>query len=275
MKQKTWLKCKYGFDVILLIVLALMYEKNALGMSFHEIGGLALIGFFLIHILFNWRWVIGAAKRLFKRDCPVRIKLSFLLSTGLFISFLLILLSGIGMSKVVFRDSGFVFGGKTIHYFCAALALLCVGGHVGLHAKQILTFFKRHGVRIAAFALLCVLLSFGIYGLVSSSVPRYLLMPFSSAEEGMRGQGRPEEKQLTDSATLSDETAEGTASGNGHGTAAGAKPAGSERVGGDHGLAITISPLNVLRVIAQYTGIALLLAVLAALPILIKRKHPA
>ena len=53
---------KLALDAIMLILLVLMYKKQVISMEFHEIGGLALIGLFLIHHLVNAKW-IGAVTR--------------------------------------------------------------------------------------------------------------------------------------------------------------------------------------------------------------------
>ena len=53
MKKKTYLKM--GLDLILFLLLALMYRKNAVCMRFHEIGGLVLCGLFLLHKGLNWQ----------------------------------------------------------------------------------------------------------------------------------------------------------------------------------------------------------------------------
>ena len=49
---------KYGklfLDLVLLVLLALMYQKRVISMEFHETGGLVLFGLFLLHKVLNWQ----------------------------------------------------------------------------------------------------------------------------------------------------------------------------------------------------------------------------
>lgn len=61
---------KYGklfLDLILLVLLALMYQKKVISMGFHEIGGLALLGLFLLHKALNWQWSRAVTAGIFHR----------------------------------------------------------------------------------------------------------------------------------------------------------------------------------------------------------------
>ena len=66
---------KMILDIIMAVVLALMYNKRVLGMSFHEIGGIALCGLFIIHKLLNWQWIKAVTAGMFSRNTPARLKL--------------------------------------------------------------------------------------------------------------------------------------------------------------------------------------------------------
>ena len=44
------------FDLPVLVVMILLYNKRAISMAFHEIAGLVLFAFFVIHLLINRRW---------------------------------------------------------------------------------------------------------------------------------------------------------------------------------------------------------------------------
>ena len=60
-KHKRLLKLM--LDAIMLVLLVLMYRKQVISIAFHEIGGLALIGLFVIHHLVNARWIASAPRR--------------------------------------------------------------------------------------------------------------------------------------------------------------------------------------------------------------------
>ena len=121
MKKKTIVKVV--LDIAMIIVLSLMYSKQALGMTFHEVGGLALIGAFLIHKGLNFEWIVRVTKKL--KTADGRTRLMWIIDALMVVLFFLIGLSGIFISKVVFTGLG-IHGGnawKTIHYTSSALAL--------------------------------------------------------------------------------------------------------------------------------------------------------
>ena len=162
-------RVKLALDIVLLVLLLLMYRKDVLGLSFHEIGGIALCGLFIIHKLLNIKWVLAISGKLFSKNVSRRLKLNWLIDFLQLVSFSYILISGILISKVVFPSS--VRGAsliKTGHYAASALALLLVGVHIGLHFGWI---SKRTPVRrlpkwlrrTAAAVMSVAILAFGVY----------------------------------------------------------------------------------------------------------------
>ena len=71
LRKNGW---KFLLDIVMMFLLALMYNKRVLGMSFHEIGGLALAGLFIIHKLSNRRWIKAVTSGLISTRTPVRQK---------------------------------------------------------------------------------------------------------------------------------------------------------------------------------------------------------
>lgn len=59
---------KLILDLVLLVLLALMYQKWAISMQFHEWGGIALFGLFLIHKALNWKWIRSVTAGIFRRN---------------------------------------------------------------------------------------------------------------------------------------------------------------------------------------------------------------
>lgn len=194
---------KVILDTGMVIILAMLFRKDALGMSFHEIAGLCVLGAFVIHVLLNRRWVLAVTRRLFSKRSTVRAKICWLIDADLSVCFFLIGLSGILMSKVVFHFN--VQGNwKTMHYFCAALALTLAGIHLGMHGAVIghtlARKFKKIPAKITAviFGIISlVIVVFGAYSLNSSSYSRWISMPFSSqqgsgAPDGMKNSDNPD-----------------------------------------------------------------------------------
>lgn len=163
-------------------------------MEFHEIGGLILLGVFLIHILINHKWVTTITKKLFSKSIPIKTRLGYILNVFLLIFFALVGISGIFISKVLFHiSSNIAISWKTIHYFSAAFALLLIGIHIGLHYSFITSMLRkilpipRKAGTIIGILFSAVIIAYGGYSLTTTSYFRWLTMPFSSQEMGDKG----------------------------------------------------------------------------------------
>ncbi len=186
MKKKTIVKII--LDVLMILVISLMYSKQALGIAFHEIGGLILIGVFFIHKGLNFEWIRRVTVKFAKADGKTRVM--WIVDALMLVAFLAVGLSGILISKVAFPGLT-VQGGpwKTIHYSCAALSLILVGVHLGLHFNYLKGIFSRwiKLPRVVAVALTVVLMAYGAYGVATTSFARWLAMPFSTSQQGGEG----------------------------------------------------------------------------------------
>lgn len=259
----------------MLAAIALMYSKQALGLAFHEIGGLALIGVFFIHKGLNFSWIVRVTQKL--RTANGRIRLMWLVDALMLVAFLLVGISGILISKIAFPGLA-VQGGswKSIHYSCAALALILVGVHLGLHANYLMgTLFRRiRWNRAVAIALSAVILVYGVYGIASTSFTRWLVMPFSSGAQGggqhgerngqFPGSSEDAEAETTGEAqTAADDSAAVSASDESTGSSQG-NGQGNGLVGGDRG-GQSGSFAGALGTFAQFFSITFVFAALTAL----------
>lgn len=175
---------KLIFDAVLLALLVLMYKKQVISMEFHEIGGLALIGLFVVHHLVNARWIGASSRRLFTREMPGLVRARYLIDVLLLIAFLTVGVTGVLISKVVF--SIHVAGNfQALHSFSAALAVLLTGVHLGLHVDVLFGKLLRKEAGKAAKAALAVVIAamvaFGGYSLFTTSFLRYLAAPVQTA----------------------------------------------------------------------------------------------
>ena len=172
MKNKN--RIKLALDAVMLAALLLMYDKNALGMSFHEIGGLAVCGLFIIHILLNGQWVRVISGKLFSRKAPWRSKLNWLVDFLLLLCFVYIVISGVHISRILFEGQRGASAFKTGHYAVSALALLLVGLHLGLHYACIVARTPARKLplamrRAAAVVVSAFFLGFGVYQMTETS----------------------------------------------------------------------------------------------------------
>lgn len=181
---RKWIKI--SLDIVLFFLLVLMYRKQAVSMSFHEIGGLTLIGLFIVHHVVNGKWITNVTKRLFARETPIKAKFQYALDVLLLIAFLCIGVSGAMISKTVFSFHMNGWGWKTLHYFASAVAVILTGVHIGLHSAYLFGGLRKCAkpVRAAATVLLVVVVAFGVYNVATTSFTRWLAMPFTVQQAG-------------------------------------------------------------------------------------------
>lgn len=214
---------KITLDSIMIIVLVLLYNKSAVNIQFHEIAGLIILGIFAIHLLLNYKWIIGITKKIASKNIPTKTKIGYAIDILLLICFLAIGVSGIIISKVVFHFAEGGMYGKTIHYFCSAISLILVGIHLGLHRRFItgmmnkIIKFPKKIVKTLEIVCAIVIFSYGSYSLTTTSFLQWLSMPFSTGQveidkmngEGMPDRGeRPDRSELPDSDMQSEDTTE-------------------------------------------------------------------
>ncbi|MDO4548535.1 MAG: DUF4405 domain-containing protein [Clostridia bacterium] len=286
-------------DIILVVTLALMYSKNVISMAFHEIGGLALCGLFLIHKGLNWDWIKAVGRKFTGSGLSCRTRLMMILDIALLVSFLLIAISGLCISKVVINNmedmpaesaitqtasneeaatgeaeqmTDFPAQGgrnnawKTIHYFCSALALLIVGVHAGLHSKFIAARLRSVGIkelsRPACAVMLVIALGLGVYGITQTSFTSWLSMPFRTTQgEGQRGIDTTGDETVSSS---DDESPAGQSDSDADTGSETSVRSDAERMGG-HGQFEQFSFTRLLSTLAGFAGIMALVGTITAL----------
>jgi len=257
--RKHWMKLT--IDLIMAIVLFTLFSIRSTGLNFHEIAGLVIFGVTIVHLLLNWRWIVSFTKRLFATTTPIKIRVGYGLNVLLLISFVMITLSGIMLSKVVFAD---LFtesdNAKTVHYFFSAFSLLLIGIHIGLHWPFIKAMLSRViklpfvlSKTLGGLMIVVVLLG-GIYSLTTSSFIPWLVSPvltietddesFSEGLGGGQGGGQGRHNQGLET----DETTENYLGGGGY----------------RGGLGVSFNTQSTAMVIAEYGSITVLIAMLTA-----------
>jgi hypothetical protein len=181
MKKNT---LKFILDLVMAVVIALFFKKNVLTLTYHEVAGLAVFLLFLLHLIFNSKWISAVAAKLFKKEMPVRQKVLFVIDALLLVAFLTVGITGIMISKILFS---FRAGGSVIrlHFFSAALSLLLVAIHLGLHASFIKNMFMKTFSFMkggAKYFLIILLILFSVWGAKSLATTSYLrqLVPVAS-----------------------------------------------------------------------------------------------
>lgn len=183
---------KISLDVVMAVILFLMYNSKVVSLNFHEIGGLFVCGLFLIHKLINWKWIAAVSKKLFTKDLNIKLRLGYIVDFLLLISMTAILVSGIFISKIVFRNLSMNVSGiwRTLHYCVSAVSLILVGIHLGLHWNFVTGIFKKY-VKIpsmiakpVSILLVIAVVAYGSYNIVTTSFTQWLTMPFTAGQMG-------------------------------------------------------------------------------------------
>lgn len=188
-KPKNNLAVKIGLDIVMALVLVLLYNSHVLLLTFHEVAGLAILGVFLIHILLNRKWVVNVGKKLFSPSTPARTKFSYWMTILLVISFILIVISGLMISKVLLKE-WFEAAGiernkdfwRDMHEFCSAISIILVGIHLGLYWDMVKGFFKKRtnygAIASRVFTvILAAMLVWGVICIPTAGVTEWLLAP--------------------------------------------------------------------------------------------------
>lgn len=143
MKKIYW---KFVLDVILGIIFALLFNHRILGgLSFHETAGLA-VGFAVIfHILLNFRWIKNTTRSIFSKKLNARTRIGYFLNLLLLADLVIIIISGIFISKVLFPAFPLQsnFFNPSTHIAASYLILALIGIHLGLHWRWVMNLFKK------------------------------------------------------------------------------------------------------------------------------------
>lgn len=139
---------KFCFDLLIAVVFILLFSPKATGLAFHEIVGLLLGIAFLVHILLNKNWVMAVSKKIFSKNTKGKTKLSYLLNFILLLDMVMIIISGLFISKVILPHFRYFPGVNwlPLHIVSSIIGLIIVGIHLGLHwnwIKQIGNSFPK------------------------------------------------------------------------------------------------------------------------------------
>ena len=190
---------KLLLDLALLVLLSLMYRKNAISMRFHELGGLALCGLFLIHKALNWKWIHSVTAGIIRRKAKLNVR--WVVDVLLLISMTAILVTGLLISKTLPTAIAGARGLQIWHYFFSAASLALSGIHLGLHGAYLKNqLWNRlplpETVRNAlGIVLLFVLFCFGSFHLVTTGFVSQFTRPFASMTVPQEG-GHPDFEEM-------------------------------------------------------------------------------
>jgi len=139
---------KFILGILLVITFLLLMDENSfLGVQFHEIAGLTICLFFILHIALSWKFIKETTCRLFGKAVG-KARIQYILNLLLLIGFTLIIISGMAIAKTIyFSWVGFNMENRMIwrsmHTSVSMIVLIIVGIHIGLHWQWVMVRIKR------------------------------------------------------------------------------------------------------------------------------------
>ena len=139
---------KFILNIFLLVTfLFLMDEWSFLGITFHEIAGLVICLFYILHKALSWQFIKETTSRLFGK-IPGRSRINYIIDVLLLIGFILIIMSGMGIAKTMdfswlgFSKENFIVW-RFMHTSVSMIVLMLVGVHVGMHWSWVVARFRK------------------------------------------------------------------------------------------------------------------------------------
>ena len=177
-----------ALDTLLALLFVVLYSKRATGMNIHEIVGLSMLFLCVVHVAIHPKYIVNASKKAFSKNSGIsgKARFSYFLSLILAIAFIAMIVTAVSISEFVFDNQGTHFM-RSLHETLAAVILLLVGVHIGLHFKMIARKLKMN--KIVAKIIIAFALVFGVYSLATGDYVRYLTA-FSVSDNYQKGEGQ-------------------------------------------------------------------------------------
>lgn len=133
---------KIGIDTGMTVLLFVLMAYHYVGPKWHEVTGAAVLVLFILHHILNGNWYKALGKGKYS---SVRILLTTV-DAVLLIDMLLLMFSGISMSRYVFRFLDIPVSkawARGMHMTASYAGFLLMGFHIGLHYGMIVGIIKR------------------------------------------------------------------------------------------------------------------------------------
>lgn len=141
MKGPGQLSRKFALDGVMLALILAEFAYGLTGSTAHELLGLGVLGLFALHGGWNWRWFAGLLKGRYR---GIRFA-TFAINASLLISAVLMMVSGIVNSQLLFRTTGIELNlmPRVLHTASAYWLVVLASIHLGLHWTQIMAEVRR------------------------------------------------------------------------------------------------------------------------------------
>ena len=134
-------------DSVIFLAFLIVMAPHFSGLAIHEWLGISFGAAIVSHLLLHWQWIVEVTKRLFGKT-SWSARANYLLNALLFITIVLIILSGLLISKVALPTIGIqpaqAGSWRMIHSSSTNVFLGLTGLHIALHWKWIVNMVKRY-----------------------------------------------------------------------------------------------------------------------------------
>jgi len=134
-------------DLAIFSAVMLALAPQFTGLSVHEWLGLGLAAGLAVHLLLHWQWLVSVIRRFFGQ-IPWSARLNLLLNTALFIDLVIVIFTGVMISREALPLLGLAATGgrewESLHAQAADLSLIITGLHVAVHWKWLLSAARRY-----------------------------------------------------------------------------------------------------------------------------------
>jgi len=137
---------KWLLDLGTFVTLLVVSAPRTTGIAIHEWLAIALSGAIVVHLLLNWNWIVQITSRLFTKAAG-KSRFSYFLNWALFASGIMVMLSGLMISRTVVPSFGLSLpqsmSWRELHGLSTNIIMILMGLHVALHWSWIVNMFKR------------------------------------------------------------------------------------------------------------------------------------
>ena len=143
-------KTNLFIDTLIFVAFLVAFEPSLTGIAIHEWLSLAFAATLIIHVLLHWDWVIKVGLKFFRKLFHSS-RLNFVVDAVLFIALILVMLSGVLISRSILPTLGIQLAEsqswRFLHSWSADITVLMVALHFALHWKWIANTFKRYLIK--------------------------------------------------------------------------------------------------------------------------------
>ncbi len=142
---------KLVVDVVLLILfLFLNPDFPFVLIPLHEMAGFVTGIVLVVHVAFNWKWVVAMSRRVFHQfgELPRRTRIDYVLNVAMTGLFVVALISGISISTLLGTNPSAAL--VAIHHETASLTVLLMLVHIVRHRKWLWANLQKVIIRPSA-----------------------------------------------------------------------------------------------------------------------------